>query len=162
MILSKINNTLFHQIQYKSLQLLNYLIVLFAFVMPLHRDLGKFTIIFLIITWLFSLDFKKCYSLLIEYRSLQILMLFVVYITASILWSENKGAALEWVYLIYKYLFVVILIITSSLDNKYINYIISAFLFSMFINMLATYYMFFYSIENVFFLEFTEHNSYLD
>ena len=146
----------------KSLQLLNYLIVLFAFAMPLHRVLGKLTIILMIVVWLFSLDFKKYYFLLTEYRTLQILIIFIVYITSSIFWSENKWTGIEWVYLIYKYLFIVILIITSSLDKKYIKHIISAFLFSMLINMLATYYMFFYSIENVFWLEFTEHNSYLD
>lgn len=162
MILSKINNTLFHKIKYKSLRALNYIIVLFAFVMPLHRDLGKLTIIIMIIVWLFSLDIKRCYSFLVGNRILQVLMLFIIYITSSIFWSEQKVAALEWVYLIYKYLFIVILITISSLDKKYISYIISAFLLSMLINMLATYYMFFYSTEDIFGLGFTEHNSYLD
>ena len=151
-----------HQIKIKSLQALNYIIVLFAFVMPLHRDLGKLAIILIIIAFLLSLDIKKCYSIFIENRILQILTIFMVYISVSILWSENKRAGLELVYLMCKYLFIIIYIAISSIDKKYIGYIINAFLFSMFINMMATYYMFFYSIEDVFGLEFTEHNGYLD
>jgi O-antigen ligase len=162
MILIKTINTLSHQIRIKSLHSLNYIIVLFAFVMPLHRDLGKLTIILMIIAFLFSLDVKKCYSVFVENRVLQILIVFIVYISVSILFSENKLAGLELVYLICKYLFVVVLITIVSLDEQYIEHVITAFLFSMFINMIATYYMFFYSIESVFGLEFTEPNSYFD
>lgn len=162
MILIKTIDTLSHQVRIKFLQLLNYIFVLFAFVMPLHRDLGKLTIMLMMIAFLFSLDVKKCYSVFIENRIIQILMVFIVYISVSILWSENKLAGLELVYLMYKYLFAVILIAVISLDKKYIEHIITAFLFSMFINMVATYYMFFYSIEGVFGLEFTEPNGYFD
>lgn len=162
MILIKKINTLSHQIKIKSLRLLNYMVVLFAFVMPLHRDLGKLTIMLMIMTFLFSLDIKKCYAVFIENRILQILTIFIVYISVSILWSKNKLAGLELVYLMYKYLFIVILITVVSLDKKYIEHIITAFLFSMFINMIATYFMFFYSIDGVIGLEFTEPNGYLD
>lgn len=162
MILLKPINMISHKIKLKSSQLLNYIIVLFAFVMPLHRDLGKLAIMFMIITFLLSLDIKKCYAVFIENKILRTLMVFIVYTSASISWSENKRAGLEWAYLMYKYLFIVIFITTISLDKKYIEHIITAFLFSMFINMIATYYMFFYSAENLLFLEFTEHNSYLD
>lgn len=158
----KTNNMISHKIKLKSSQLLNYIIVLFAFVMPLHRDLGKLAIILMIITFLLSLDIKKCYAVFIENRILQTLMIFIVYTSFSISWSENKLAGFEWAYLMYKYLFIVIFITIISLEKKYIEHIITAFLFSMLINMIATYYMFFYSTENLLFLEFTEHNSYLD
>lgn len=151
-----------HQIKLQSSQLLNYIIVLFAFVMPLHRDLGKLAIILMIITFLLSLDIKKCYAVFIENKILQILMTFIVYTSTSISWSENKRAGLEWAYLMYKYLFLVIFIISFSLKKKYTEHIITAFLFSMFINMIATYYMFFYSTKNILFLEFTEPNNYFD
>ena len=128
----------------KSLKIdniLNYMILLYAFLIPISRAGIAFFSISLLLVWIFSDNFKLKAKYLIENRITLYLIIFFTLSFISISWSDDISGGL---YYFRKYIYIIpIFVIASSLQKKYISHIISAFLLGMIISEIFSYGIFF-------------------
>lgn len=114
-----------------------YLMLFFAFSMPLSRASISLCVLLFVSLWIYEGDFKnkfqkiKTSKLLVSFSLLYFLILF------SLLYSSDFSLALKFVRL-YLY-WLLIFIIALNLKKEYINKIITAFLFGMFISEFIAY-----------------------
>jgi len=122
---------------------INYIIIIFAFCVPISRAGISITTALLIILWFISLkdDFKTIKTKLFTNKVIIILGSFILYSLISLLYSNDFWSGLRY---ISKYwYFLVIIVIYTRLEVKYIPKVISAFLFSMLISEIISYGLFF-------------------
>ena len=120
---------------------LNYMIVIYAFLIPISRSGIAVFSISLLLVWFFSDDFKLKVKYLIDNKITLYLIIFFTLSFISIAWSDDISGGL---YYFRKYIYVVpLFVIATSLDKKYIPYLISAFLFGMLISEIFSYGIFF-------------------
>ncbi|EQB35622.1 hypothetical protein M947_10090 [Sulfurimonas hongkongensis] len=120
---------------------LNYLLILYAFCLPISKA-GVVTIeILLIVFWLLEGNLKYKLKQIINNRFLVVLGTFLLFSILSVLWSSEKLFALDY---IRKYWHLLIIpIIFTSLKKEYLDYILSSFLISMLISEIVSYGIFF-------------------
>lgn len=122
-------------------KILNYLIVLYAFCIPISKAGTSAVAILMILFWIFESNFSNKLLEIKKSKILMTLLLFVIINITSIIWSSDKIFALDYVR---KYWHLIsIFIIYTSLQKKNINIIISAFLMGMFISEIVSYGIFF-------------------
>jgi len=126
-------------IEYKKV--LNSLIIAYAFCLPLSKAGISLFGILLIIFWLLQANFKVKYQLIKENKLILSIVAFVGFSMLSILWSSDTLFALDYLKK-YWHLFLIIVIYTS-LEEKYIKHIFSAFLVAMLISEIISYGIFF-------------------
>jgi len=134
MILNKIKNLDYHQF-------LNYLIVGYAFLLPLSRAAISLFSILLILIWILDSDFKVKYRLLSKNKIVLSFFAFLLFNILSLLWSDYLIEAFKYVTK-YWYLFP-FLIIFTSLNKEYLVKVLSAFILGMFISEVIAYGVFF-------------------
>ena len=99
----------------------------------------------LFILWLFSDDFKKKLEFIKSQKVILYFFAFVGFSFLSILWSGDAPSTLAYVR---KYwYFLVILVIATTIQKKFIEYSISAFLAGMLISETLSYSIFFELIQ---------------
>ncbi len=118
-----------------------YLTLLLAFSIPLSRAGISFAIILLFIMWIIEGEYKQKWSMLKNIPFIKTAALLFIYMTFSLLWSEDTASGLH-ILRLYSY-WIVILIIITSLEKKYIPYIINTFIVAMFVSELLTYCVYF-------------------
>ena len=118
-----------------------YLILFFAFIMPLSRALVSLFVILLPIIWIYEGDFKRKWQEIKSSKFLLAIILFTFYSSISFFWSENILEALNQIRL-FSY-FILIFVIATSLQPKYIPQIITSFLMGMFVSEIIAYGVFF-------------------
>ncbi len=118
-----------------------YLILFFAFIMPLSRALISLFVILLPIIWIYEGDFKRKWQEIKSSKFLLAIILFTFYSSISFFWSENILEALNQIRL-FSY-FILIFVIATSLQPKYIPQIITSFLMGMFVSEIIAYGVFF-------------------
>lgn len=122
-------------------KILNSLIILYAFCLPISKAGTSATAILMILIWIVQGNFKNKFLEIKKSKILLALLVFVFINIISILWSSDKLFALDYVR---KYWHLIsIFVIYTSLDKKYINLIISSFLMGMFISEIVSYGIFF-------------------
>ncbi|MFA5234589.1 MAG: O-antigen ligase family protein [Sulfurimonas sp.] len=120
---------------------INYLIVLYAFFIPLSRAALTGISILLFTLWIFNKDLKKNISFLISNNVILYLILFIFFNVLSLLWTNNVESGLFY---IKKYwYFLPLFVIASSINRQYITYTISAFLIGMLLSEIVSYGIFF-------------------
>lgn len=120
---------------------INYLFVIYAFLLPISRGGISILTALLFILWLFSDDLKNKIAFLKSNKAVIYLMLFVAFGIISLLWSQDPFGGLHY---IRKYwYFLTIFVIATTIDKKHLTYGISAFLSGMFISELISYGVFF-------------------
>ena len=146
---------------------INYFIVALAFFIPISKAGTSFVEIMLIFLWFIDGNFRSKLNEVRNNKFILTLLSFVLFSLLSVLWSNNTSFALNY---IFKYWhFFIIIIIFTSLDKKYLEYIFSAFLASMFISEITSYGIFFefWSYKNILpsdpspFMDHTSYSSYL-
>ncbi len=130
----------------------SYLIVLYAFVMPISASKTDELTSVLIPLWIISFEYKKLLTFIKESRLFQTIILLTLLILLSYLWSTDITATPTHYYYqdIYDYfyryivffLFPIIMILTK-LKKEFIPLVISSFIFAMFINEIISYGIFF-------------------
>jgi len=120
---------------------LNNLAVFYAFLMPLSRAGIVLFSGMLLILWVLEGEFRKKYLLLSQCKVVVALLLFICFNLLSILWSDNRWDAFDYV-LKYWY-FLSILVFFTSLKKEYISKVMSAFILGMFISEIISYGIFF-------------------
>ncbi len=120
---------------------INYLFVIYAFLLPISRGGISILTALLFILWLFSDGFKNKIEFLKSNGVIISLVLFVAFSLISLLWSQEPVGGLDY---IRKYwYFLTAIVIATTVEKKYLNYGISAFLTGMFISELISYGVFF-------------------
>lgn len=122
-------------------QAINYLFVLYALAVPISKALIIFTTILMAIIWFFSDNLKQKLNFLKFNTTLLFLLAFVVVSIFSLLWSSDPLGGL--VYIRKYWYFLIIPIVATTIEKKYLEFAISAFLVGMFISELLSYAIFF-------------------
>lgn len=120
---------------------LNYLFVLYAFVIPFSKDINKFIALTIFILWIFEANFKEKLKLIVKNKLIITFVVFIIYSYITILWSEYTKEAIHHVNR-YFYYFVFIFIFTS-LKKEFIIKTIVAFLLGMFLSEIIMYGIYF-------------------
>jgi len=122
-------------------QYINQIFVLYAFLIPVSRAGISILTALLFLLWFFSDDFKGKIQFIKSNKTITYLLLFISFSILSLLWSENVSSG---IYYIRKYwYYFTILVIATSVNKKYLQYAISAFLAGMFISEVLSYGIFF-------------------
>ena len=120
---------------------INYLSVIYAFLLPVSRGGISILTALLFISWLFSEDFKSRVGFLKSDRTIFYILAFVGFSLLSLLWSENIPSG---IYYIRKYwYFLSIFVIAAVVEKRYLHYMISAFLSGMLLSEIISYGVFF-------------------
>ncbi|MBL6973874.1 MAG: O-antigen ligase family protein [Sulfurimonas sp.] len=121
--------------------LINYLLICYALVLPISKAGVNFFETLILLTWFFQGDWKSKYEQYIKNLLIVSIILFIAFHFISIPFASSTSFAIDYI-LKYKHL-LIILPIYSSLDEKYIRHIFSAFLFGIFLSEIMSYGIFF-------------------
>lgn len=136
--------------QLKIFNNLHYLILLFVLLVPIKPYLGKKVIVVTFILWIISINFKELILTFKNSKTIQSISLFFFYITLSLLWTDNIHEGLKWLEINIMYFFAPILIMITVKNEFLITRMILAFIFSMMLNEIISYGIFFNLIDNFF------------
>jgi len=120
---------------------LNFLLLAYAFVLPISRAALSLLTALLVLFWLFDSDLKKRAKEIFKNRVIQALALFLIYMTLSLFWSSDIEQGLNYLRR-YWYLLPVIVFVSYVKKEQTTN-IISAFLAGMFVSEIFSYGIFF-------------------
>lgn len=128
---------------------INYIFLLYAFLLPLSRAGITILTALLFVLWLFTADFKKKITFLKSNKIAIYLFAFIALSLLSLVWSDNVSSGLYYIRKYWYYL--TIFVIATSVHKKYIKYAITAFLSGMFISEMLSYGIFFelFTFKNV-------------
>lgn len=153
--------------RYNLNKYINYMLIGYALCIPISKAGVNLFESLIILLWLIEGKWKEKFSLLkVNLLSISIISLIIVSLIASF-WSISIPEALSY---IGKYRhFIIILIIYTSLDKRFIRYILSAFLLGMFISEMVSYGIFFelFKYKNISpqdptaFMSHTDYSAYL-
>jgi len=133
------NNMLKDKINFEKM--IYYLVIIFAFALPLSRALISLFVILLPLLWMMEGDFQRKYEQIKSSKFLLAILVFLAFSILSTLWTENlslgvKGLRLDM------YLLALFVIVTS-INKEQIQSIITAFLLGMFVSEVIAYGVFF-------------------
>lgn len=129
---------------------LNYVIILFALLLPIRPHLGKKAFLLMIFIWILSFNYKDFYNSFMKSAILKSVGLYSLFITFSLLWTENLSWGLKYLEAYSLYFFLPLVILATTIRKEFINKIISAFLLSMMINEVMSYGLFFGFMDSAF------------
>ncbi len=123
--------------------ILNYIIVLYAFFIPLSLDMIRIFAPLIIILWLVQADLKSKIALIKKepfFLSIGILLLILL---ISLLWTDINNIKFGIKYITRYWYILPMFAIYTSIDKKFIPIALSAFLAGMLIGELVSYSIFF-------------------
>ncbi|MDX4012948.1 O-antigen ligase family protein [Aliarcobacter skirrowii] len=120
---------------------INYLILLYAFCLPISRAGVSLSVILIFLFWIFQANFKRKFYEIKQNYFILLIFIFIIYSFIAILWSSDKFFAIEYVQKYYH--FLIIPMIFTSLKREYIDKVFSAFLLGMLISEITSYGIFF-------------------
>ena len=127
----------------KDSNILNYIIILYAFFIPLSLDLIRILALLIIILWFVQGDVKSKIALIKKepfFLSIGILLLILL---LSLLWTDSNNIIFGIKYIKRYWYILPMFAIYTSIDKKFIPITLSAFLAGMLIGELVSYSIFF-------------------
>lgn len=121
--------------------LITYLSVVYAFILPLSRGLISMITALLLVLFLFDKNLKQRLLLILHNKVLISVIIFYLFTFSSLLWSDNIKEGL--VYLRRYWYLLIMFVFTIYLKKEDIPKIISAFLLGMLISEILSYGIFF-------------------
>lgn len=118
-----------------------YLIILFAFTLPLSRAAVSLFVVVLPIIWIIQGDLKEKFKYIITNKLLLSLLMLIIWSILAMSWSDSLPDAVKSIRMI-MYL-VVIFVIATSISKEDITCIVTAFLLGMFVSEMIAYGVFF-------------------
>jgi len=128
--------------------ILNYLLVLFAFILPLSEKKATVVLVLIICVWIIEGRWKEKFHLLKGIEPLKYYALFILFLGLSLFWSETlyggfvkhypNNAVISYGRM-YIFGFMIIPVLLTSLRKQYIKWLISAFLTAMFISEISSW-----------------------
>lgn len=124
---------------------INYLIIAYAFSFPVSKAAVSLLEFVIFILWVYKGEWNYRYQL-IKYNPLILSLSALVLLSLlSVFWGSSVGYALE--YISKNYHFLMIVILYTSLEKKYVINILTAFLMSMLLSELLSYGIYFEFFE---------------
>jgi O-antigen ligase len=127
----------------KSNIVLNDLILLYAFFVPISEEMSKYFLNLMLIIWLLDKDIFSKLKKMIQNKVIQSILLFLLLLILSLLWTDPENIKTGMRYIKYYAYLLPLFIIYTSIRKEYIHYAISAFLMSMLLSELVSYGIFF-------------------
>lgn len=118
-----------------------YLIVVFAFCLPLSRAAISILMACIALVWMVEGNFRYTFSQIVNNKILKALALFLIFTVLSLLWTQDMAEGLSFLRL-YGY-WAVLFIIATVIQKKDIQPIITAFLLGMFVSEIIAYGVYF-------------------
>ncbi len=120
---------------------INYIAVVYAFIIPLSRAGIVLLTVLLIIFWLLEGDWKEKFNVLKQNKVILAIVIFFLFSCISLLWTDEIMKSVKY---IKKYwYFLPLFVILTSIKKEYIVKILSAFILGMFISEVISYGVFF-------------------
>ena len=120
---------------------INYLAIVYAFVLPLSRaGIGLISGLMLVV-WLIDGNFKQKFNTLRKSKVVFALFLFILFNVVSLFWTEHLNEALRTMKR-YWYL-LPMLVLMTSLKKEYIHKVLTAFMLGMLLSEIISYGVFF-------------------
>ena len=132
-----------HQIDTFFEKVLTVSIFVFIFSLPFNHILSKDILNQMFYFWILSLQFVHIVEFIKTNKIFQLLSLFMFTIWLSYLWSEKPMFYMNYINTSFKFWFLPILILITSMKKEYIKYYITVFIIGMFINEVISYSMYF-------------------
>jgi len=127
--------------QERTKQYLNYLIIALAFSFPISKAAVNLLEVLMILLWLYEGNWKHKFEQLRSNTFILAFGLFILYIFISVFWASSPS---YWFHYVLKYHHYLLLpVIYTSLEKKYIRYVLYAFIASMFISEILSYGIYF-------------------
>ncbi len=129
---------------------INYILVLFAFLLPISTPMTNTVVAVLIVLWIIEGEWKKKYIILKSSPPFLFFSAFIILLGLSIFWSKsidggffnNAKNAITFYFSYYVFGFMMVPIILTSVKKEFIRYIISAFLVAMLVSELMSWTIF--------------------
>ncbi|MDQ7086184.1 MAG: O-antigen ligase family protein [Sulfurovum sp.] len=120
---------------------INFIVIMYAFILPISRAGIVFFSLLLILLWLFEAGFQAKYRLLSQNKVILALLGFLLFNILSLLWSNNVGDAYH--YIVKYWYFLPMIVLFTSVQKASIPKILSAFIAGMFVSEMLSYGVFF-------------------
>ncbi|UCN00610.1 O-antigen ligase family protein [Sulfurimonas sp. SWIR-19] len=120
---------------------LNFLIIAYAFSFPISKAGVNLIELVVVLLWIYQGNWKVKYELLKSSKFIIVLYAFIFLMIFFIPFASNTIFAVK--YILKYHHFLMILIIYTVLEKRYIKYIFSAFILSMLISELISYGIYF-------------------
>jgi O-antigen ligase len=122
-----------------------FVLSLVAFSIPYGRYVINinFALSLMLFFWLLLFGFRNIIYYYKENKFLQFFTLFILFNLLSLLWTSNIDEGKHYIGYLFVYFYLPVIIFMTSLNQKNINFIISVFIFSMFINEVISYLLYF-------------------
>lgn len=127
----------------KNTKMINYLIILYALMIPLSLDILRVTAILMIIFWIREGEFTKKFSDLKEQPLFLAFFFLICLLLLSLLWTDYENLRTGVKYITRYWYILPMFVIYTSIDKKFIPITLSAFLTGMLISELVSYSIFF-------------------
>jgi O-antigen ligase len=127
--------------QERTRQYLNYLIIALAFSFPISKAAVNLLEVLMILLWLYEGNWKHKFEQLRSNTFILAFGLFIFYIFISVFWASSLSYWFEYVLKYHHYLLLPV--IYTSLEKKYVRYVLYAFIASMFISEILSYGIYF-------------------
>lgn len=129
--------------------ILNDLLLLYAFFIPISMEMSKYFLNLMLVFWLLDKDILSKLKRMIHNRVIQSILLFLLLLILSLLWTDHENIKTGTRYLKYYTYLLPLFIIYTSIKKEYIYYLVSAFLMSMALSELISYGIFFELLDAV-------------
>jgi O-antigen ligase len=126
--------------------LLNYLILLYALVIPVSLDLIRILTPLILVVWMIEGDMKQKVTLIRKEPVFKAIGLLILILLLSLLWTEPQNLKFGLKYVTRYWYILPVFAIFTSLKKSYITHILSAFLGGMFISVTLSYLTYFHII----------------
>lgn len=121
---------------------INYFIILYAFSFPVSKAAVNILEAVILLLWIYEGNWKEKLRLLQSSLFIRVLGLFLLYSLLSVLWASDTEFALQYIGKYHH--FLMIPVIYTALQKRYIPYVFSAFVLSVFVSELMSYGIFFH------------------
>jgi O-antigen ligase len=122
-------------------QAINYIILAYAFVLPLSRALLVLFSLLLIILSVLDKERQQKFKLMMNNPVIIAFFVFILFNFISLLWTDE--VLLSLLYIRKYWYFLVMIVIFTSIKNDYMSKALSAFILGMFISEIISYGVFF-------------------
>ncbi len=120
----------------------NYFFIAFAFSIPVSKALISLFSVLIILSWLFEGNFSSKFKIIKQDKFSLIFLFLILFSIFSLLWSPNISYAIHFISIKY-WEFLIIPVMLTSFNTKYIKYVLNAFLLSILISEIVSYGIFF-------------------
>ncbi len=127
----------------KDPKIINYVILLYAFSIPLSLELIRALAIAIIILWVMQPDFKSKAASIKQNRFFISIGILLLILSVSLLWTDGDNIKFGVKYITRYWYILPMFAIYTSMDKKYIPLALSAFLAGMLVSELVSYGIFF-------------------